>query len=166
MLQRNTNCTPGINLLSKIRWIRLFWSLIWNLWDEYAFLSCAGRKDLEIVFNSIITGCHKVLHYHQCWWIRCGKFTSQEAWNELKVRQDFSPSLRLSPWGDAASRQGLHLTLCVPGPFFRFLYGTVVSLWNCGAVLEEINTPHVEPHPGKAELPGDLLWATRNLFLI
>ena len=38
-----------------------------------------------------------------------------------------------------------------------FLYGTVVSLWNCGAVLEEINTPHVEPHPGKAELPGDLL---------
>ena len=38
-----------------------------------------------------------------------------------------------------------------------FPYGTVVSLWNCGAVLEEINMQHVEPHPGKAELPGDLL---------
>lgn len=162
MLQRNTNCTPGINPLSKVRWIRLFWSLIWNLWEENAFLSCAVRKDFEIVLNFIITGCHKLLHYHKCWWIRLGKFTSQEVWNELKVCQGFSPSLRLSPWGDTSWKHGMYLTLYVPGPFSRFLYGTVVP---CLRKSSTVNMQHVELHPEKVVLPGDLLWATRNLFI-
>lgn len=131
MLQRNTNCTPGINLLSKIRWICLFWSLIWNLWDENAFLSCGVRKDFEIVFSSLITGCHKVLHYHQCWQIRLGKFMSQEVWNELSL-SGFLPQFKAESLG----RHVLEARDAFSPVCSRALLQ--VSIWNCGAVLEEI----------------------------
>lgn len=36
-------------------------------------MSCVVRKDFEVLFSSIITGRHKLLHYHKCWQIGLGK---------------------------------------------------------------------------------------------